>query len=104
MRDQQLRVIQGTTSDLEGVEGPCDVWGIVVVGTTTGVAQVDLHDNASTTSTILLSLITVTYNGTNFEKSAGIMLPRPVRFSKALSVNVSGTEQFYIYLSGFRQN
>ena len=104
MADHQLRVIQGTTSDLQAADGPCDVWGVIIEGTTTAVASVDLHDNVSTTLTVLVTISTTTGNGTNFEKMTGVMFPRPVRFTKAISVNMTGTERFFIYVAGMRQN
>ena len=106
--DAQLRVIQGTTTDLgagtSSGEGPCDVWGVIIEGTTTGVTQVALHDNVSTTLTVLVFISTSLTNATAFEKQKAVMFPRPVRFSKAMSVDVTGTERFFIYVAGFRQN
>ena len=104
MRDQQLRVIKGTTSDIQAAEGPCDVWGIIIEGTTTAIARVDLYDHVSTSGTIIVSITTNTPNGTNFEKTTGVMFPRPVRFSKALSIDMTGTENFWVYVTGVRLN
>ena len=103
MRDQQLRVLQGTTVDVQALDGPVDVWGVIVEGTTTAAAAVDLHDNVSTTLTVLVTVSTVTAgSGTAFQKMTSVMFPRPVRFSKALSVNMTATERFFIYVTGTR--
>jgi hypothetical protein len=103
MADAVLKTLTGTVSD-DALSGPCQVWGIAVDGSLSTTAIIQLHDNISSTSTIIAQLQTNGVAGTGpstFEKFTAMLFPRPVRFSSALSVTASaGVTRYWVYIGG----
>lgn len=103
MIDSAISVITGTISD-DALHGPVEVWGLAVDGSLSTTAIVQLHNNASFTGTVLVQIQTNGVAGTGpstFEKYTAILFPRPVRFSRALSVTASaGVTRYWVYIGG----
>lgn len=98
-----ISVITGTVSD-DALHGPCDVWGVMLDGSSSGVAVIQLHNNISFTGTVLVQLATniVQVSSPNTtEKFSALMFPQPIRFSRALSITAdAGVGRYWILIGG----
>lgn len=103
MADAVIKPITGTASD-DALHGVCQVWGLAVEGSLSATAIVQLHDNVSFTGTIVVQLQTNIVSGTGsgaFEIYKEIIFPRPIRFTRALSVTASaGVARYWVYIGG----
>lgn len=99
----QISVLTGTASD-DALHGPCDVWGLAVDGSISATAIVQLHNNVSSTNTVLVQVQTNAVNGgaaSTFERHKSIIFPAPIRFNRALSVTANaGVTRYWVYVSG----
>jgi len=100
-----LKILQGTNadkdySDFAAAVGASELWGVMIEGTTTAIATIDIYDNVSNSGTVVVGLGTnLAGSGTTFEKFAGVMFPRPVKMTNAISADITGTERYWIYYS-----
>ena len=104
MSEPMIRAVTGTASD-DAVTGPADLWGIAVSGSLSATATIRVYDNISfSAGTVVLQLQTNAINGgaaSTFERYKEIMLPRPIRCSRAISIAAdAGVERYWIYLGG----
>jgi len=103
MADAILRSLTGTASD-DALHGPCQVWGLAVASSGSATVNIQLHDNVSSTGTIIVQLSTkivsagATPQSTKYELQ---MFNRPLRFSTAMSITAdANVTRYWVFIGG----